>query len=65
MLGVGSKKKGKFKQKLSFLAVIWSLWKERNRRCFEGKVLNVISVLENIKFLVASRSSVHPLFIGI
>lgn len=48
--------------KLSFLAAIWSIWKERNRRCFEGKVANVNMVMEAVKRSVALWVSLLPQF---
>lgn len=51
--------------KLFFLAVIWSIWKERNRRCFEGKVANVNMVAEAVKRSVALWVSLLPQFKGI
>lgn len=38
--------------------------RKKNRRCFEGKVMTVTSMLDIIKFLVTSWSSIHPLFKG-
>ena len=52
-LGVGSKG-GKTMSKFSFLAVIWTIWKERNRRCFEGLSSNESQMGEKIKHLVAT-----------
>lgn len=63
-LGVGSKR-GRSMWKLSFLAAIWSIWKERNRRCFEGKVANVNMVVEAVKRSVALWVSLLPQFKGI
>lgn len=31
---------------LSFLALIWVVWKERNKRCFEGVSSNVAEIVE-------------------
>lgn len=52
-MGVDSER-GKVMWKISFLAVFCSLWKERNQRCFEGKILDVASIKEKINFSVAS-----------
>lgn len=52
----------------SLLAIIWSLWKERNVKCFDATSSSVEVVVEVVidraKFLVASRASVLPLFRG-
>lgn len=63
-LGVGSKK-GRIMWKLSFFAVIWAVWKEGNRRCFEGKMSSHISVLEKVKVMVVSWVSILPQFKGV
>lgn len=44
--------------KLSFLAAVWSIWKERNKRSCEGKVANVNTIAEGIKSLVVAWVSV-------
>lgn len=44
--------------RLSFLAIIWVIWKERNRHCFEGGSLPVAKVIESARFSVASWVSV-------
>ena len=51
--------------KLSFLVAIWSLWKERNSRCFKGKSLDVNKIADNVKHLVALWVSHLPLLKGI
>ena len=38
---------------LSFLVLIWAVWKERNRRCFEGSSCNDIQLGDKIKHSVA------------
>ena len=63
-LGVGSKR-GQVMWKLSFSAAIWSLWKERNLRCFEGKSSVVSKIVDNVKHLVALWACPLPLFKGI
>ena len=46
--------KGKEMWKLSFLVVIWHIWKERNTRCFEGVATNGDSIYGEIKFSVST-----------
>lgn len=36
------------------MAAIWSLWRERNAGCFDGKSFNLHALVERAKFLVAS-----------
>ena len=48
--------------KLTFLAVIWHIWKERNARCFEGAGTNENSICGKIKFFVAQRVAINPIF---
>lgn len=49
----------------SFPAVLWFIWKERNSRCFEGKVLPVEAMSDGLKFSIASWVSILPHFRGI
>lgn len=53
----------------SFLAIIWSLWKERNTRCFEDKSCSMTSLAEKIKFSIAVRISIllnfRDFFVGL
>ena len=48
--------------KLSFVVTLWTIWKERNVRHFEGKSSSVDSLPEKVKLLVALWVSPHPLF---
>ena len=50
---------------LFFMAVLWFIWKERNRRCFEGFSSNDNQIREKVKQLVAIRAFSLPLFKGI
>eukprot|EP00268_Persea_americana_P040117 TRINITY_DN3976_c4_g2_i1.p1 TRINITY_DN3976_c4_g2~~TRINITY_DN3976_c4_g2_i1.p1 ORF type:complete len:127 (+),score=21.23 TRINITY_DN3976_c4_g2_i1:3-383(+) len=54
--------RGKEMWKLSFLAVIWHIWEERNARCFEGVETNGESICGKIKFAVAQWVSINPIF---
>lgn len=38
------------------------IWKERNRRCFEGRSLCVESLVDKVKFYVALWVSILPRF---
>ena len=49
---------------LSFLAVIWTIWKERNSRCFEGIASNESRLMKKSKFLVAFWMSILHSFRG-
>ena len=50
--------------RLSFLAVLWIMWKERNSRCFEGVASSVSCLVGKTKFLVALWVSISPSFKG-
>lgn len=63
LLGVGSAK-GRVMWKASFLVLIWTIWKERNSRCFEGVSSPKETLAYRVKFFVASRVSVLPNFRG-
>lgn len=39
--------------KLSFLAMIWTIWKERNECCFEGRSSDYWHLVERVRFRVA------------
>eukprot|EP00268_Persea_americana_P041537 TRINITY_DN4143_c1_g1_i4.p1 TRINITY_DN4143_c1_g1~~TRINITY_DN4143_c1_g1_i4.p1 ORF type:complete len:133 (-),score=13.21 TRINITY_DN4143_c1_g1_i4:185-583(-) len=54
--------KGKELWKLSFLSVIWHIWKERNARCFEGTKSQEEILCDKIKFSVAQRVKINPMF---
>ena len=42
--------RGKELGRLTFLAVIWIIWKERNSKCFEGVESNVSCLVEKVNF---------------
>ena len=39
--------------KLSFLAMIWTIWKERNEHCFEGRSSDYWHLVERVRFRMA------------
>ena len=53
--------KGKEMWKLTFLAVIWCIWKERNARRFEGTAANGESICGKIKFSVVQWVLIYPI----
>ena len=53
---------GKEMWNLSFLAVIWHIWRERNARCFEGAATNGEPIGGKIKFYVAQWVLINPMF---
>lgn len=57
--------KGRIMWWLSFLAIIWALWKERISRCFEGVSSHVDVVVERVRFSVAPWISIKPSFNGL
>ena len=56
--------RGKVMSRLSFLAVIWTIWKERNSRCFEGIAVSESRLVEKTKLLVALWVFILPSFKG-
>eukprot|EP00268_Persea_americana_P033489 TRINITY_DN33165_c1_g2_i2.p1 TRINITY_DN33165_c1_g2~~TRINITY_DN33165_c1_g2_i2.p1 ORF type:complete len:146 (+),score=9.08 TRINITY_DN33165_c1_g2_i2:242-679(+) len=52
-LGVGFTRE-RILRNASFLVVIWSIWKERNRRCFEGRSSDVSILVDRVKHSVAT-----------
>eukprot|EP00268_Persea_americana_P001989 TRINITY_DN10594_c1_g1_i3.p2 TRINITY_DN10594_c1_g1~~TRINITY_DN10594_c1_g1_i3.p2 ORF type:complete len:169 (-),score=19.94 TRINITY_DN10594_c1_g1_i3:360-866(-) len=50
--------------KTSFLVVIWTLWEERNSRCFKGVSSSKEAMAFKVKYLIASWVSVLPNFRG-
>lgn len=48
--------------KLSFLAIIRTIWKERNRCCFEGLSSFQLALVDKVKFPVASWAVILPSF---
>lgn len=57
-------KKGQMMWEFSLLTVIWSLWKERNLRCFDGRSSHWKGLVEKVKYLVPSWVLIHPIFRG-
>lgn len=51
--------------RLSFFAIIWAVWKDRNKRCFEGVSFNVVDIVEKARFIMASWVSILPSFSGL
>lgn len=51
--------------RLLFLAVIWAIWKERNRRSFDGKCAPADVVVDRAKAFVASWVSILSAFRGL
>ena len=47
---------------VSFLAVIWHIWKERSIRCFKGVAMNGDSLCGKIKFCVGQWAMINPIF---
>lgn len=58
-------KRGKSMRNLSFMAVVWSIWKERNRRCFDELSSKDNQLGENVKQIGAIWSSSLLHFKGI
>ena len=55
-------KRGRLLWRSSFVANIWAVWKERNRRCFEDCSFPLVVVAMRARFLAASWVSVLPEF---
>ena len=49
---------------MTFLAVLWTFWKKRNSRCFEGVAISETCLAEKVKFLVALWVSISLSFSG-
>lgn len=60
-MGVGFQR-GRIMWKVTFLATIWTIWKERNMQCFEGKSSNEVLLVDKVNFLVASWITPLPRF---
>ena len=56
--------RGKELWSLTFLAVHWTIWKERYSRCFEGAAISETCLVKKVKFLVALWLSISPSFSG-
>lgn len=52
-------------KRVTFLAALWTIWKERNARCFEGKESSVEELVKKLKQAVASWMLILPHFKGI
>ena len=61
---VGSSK-GRSLRRISFMAILWVLWKERNSRCFEGQSTVTEMLINRVKFCVACWALTGPHFWGI
>lgn len=48
----------------SFSAIIWSLWMEKNERCFGGRSSHLQALVDKPRFLVASWVLILPYFRG-
>ena len=51
-------------RRLTFLAVIWTIWKERNSRCFEAVVTSENCLVEITMLTVAFWVAINPSFKG-
>ena len=56
--------RGKVMWRLSFFVTIWTIWKERNSRYFEGIASSESRHVERSKFLAALWVSIFPSFRG-
>lgn len=51
-LHVSATVEGRFFGDDIFHAIVWGIWLERNKRCFEGKERNKARIINDIKFLI-------------
>lgn len=54
--------RGRMMWKVSFLAVIWVIWQEIKKRCFEGSSPPVETLVDRVEFHFTLRVFVLPLF---
>lgn len=57
--------KGRIMWRLSFLAIVWAIWKEKNSRCFEGRSSTMGDVVEKARLNVAIWASILSMFRGL
>lgn len=49
----------------AFLAVLWTIWRERNSRCFANLACHGETLPDRLKMIIALWVSIHPIFRGI